>query len=83
MSEIEVQKKAVDHDKYELVEHEQDLTYSTPVPVFGAELALLMPYVPVGIKETKKKKTSLKRFAWNYLNEHSVMFIYQKIEDFN
>ena len=25
---------------------------------FGGELALLMPYVPVGIKETKRKRRS-------------------------
>ena len=28
---------------------------------FDGELALLMPYIPVGIKETKKKKINLKQ----------------------
>ena len=33
MSETEVQKKAVEHYKSEFEDHEQDLTYPTPVPV--------------------------------------------------
>ena len=42
----------------------KNLNKTWPDQEFGGELALLMPYVPVGIKETKKKKTSFGKYQF-------------------
>ena len=52
-------------------ESKQNLAWfetTEPKREFGGELALLMPYVPVGIKETKKKKNGVSRVYFDLLH---------------